>query len=336
MGDPVRSQAFNLVLGVVLELVLYGMFLVTFAMSMYYLMQKPQTRKAPVNKLIASTGILLFGLITSQTVIEAVALFTPLLAKYANQDTAQIIDNANESYLPMIEASLALYFIELFVSNFLMVYRVWIVFQRNWAIIALPGAGLLVSIVCEGLFVQQNSSLTASDFDGVQFLTIALSCDVFTNIYCSALLAYKIWLSQRYIRGATTYLRSFSSLNVVIIIIESAALYTGVTFVTLVTYATNTFGAFTFLQLHCAVPGITYSLIIIRFGMGGAFKETPQLSTFTIPSQANIGARRGKDMDMQATAVNVHLAQKTESQSDVLNPSVLGLESRSQAVTEAV
>ena len=48
-------------------------------------------------------------------------MFTPLLPKYANQDAAGIIDNANESYLPMIETSLALYFIELFISNFLMV-----------------------------------------------------------------------------------------------------------------------------------------------------------------------------------------------------------------------
>ena len=37
----------------------------TFVMSMFYLMQKPQTRKTPVNKLIACTGILLFGLITA-------------------------------------------------------------------------------------------------------------------------------------------------------------------------------------------------------------------------------------------------------------------------------
>ncbi|KIP02431.1 hypothetical protein PHLGIDRAFT_293710 [Phlebiopsis gigantea 11061_1 CR5-6] len=335
MGDPARSLALNLVLGVVLELMLYGVFFVTFVMSMYYLMQKPQTRKTPVNKLIASTGILLFGLITAQTVIETVALFTPLLARYANQDAAEIIDNANESYLPMIETSLALYFIELFISNFLMVYRVWIVFQRKWAIVALPGLSLAASMICEGLFVQQNSKVFAGDFGGVQFLTIALSCDVFTNIYCSALLAYKIWLSQRYLRGATTYLRSFSSLNVVIIIIESAALYTAVTFVVLVTYATGSYGAYTFLQLHCAIPGITYSLIIIRFGMGGAFKETPQLSTFTIPSQANAGARRDNDRAKQPVSVNIDLEQKTET-SGMVSSSVLDLESKSRVAPETV
>lgn len=48
-------------------------------------------------------------------------MFVPLLPRHANQDTVTVIDLANESYLPMITAWLAIHFVTLFISNFLMV-----------------------------------------------------------------------------------------------------------------------------------------------------------------------------------------------------------------------
>ena len=69
--------------------------------------------------------------------------------------------------------------------------------------------------------------------------------------------------------------------------------------------------------------------------MGGAFKETPQLSTFTIPSHPNAGARRDDDSVLQSVAVNVHLTEKTET-SGMMSSSVLELESRSKITPETV
>ncbi|KIP02430.1 hypothetical protein PHLGIDRAFT_122470 [Phlebiopsis gigantea 11061_1 CR5-6] len=329
MSDGPRSLAFNLILGLVFELMLYGVFCVTFIMSMYFLMQKQSTRRTPVNKLIAFSGILLFCLITAQTVIMTVSLFTPFAAKYADQDPSVVMTNANESYLPMIVALLALYFTELFISSFLMIYRVWIVFQRNWAVVGVPLLTLAASIICEGLFIRQNDQRFEQDFGGAQWFTIGLACDVFVNIYCTGLLAYKIWRSQQYMRNTTTYLRSFSSTSVVAILIESASLYSITTFALLITYATGAYGSYTVRQLHCAVPGIAYCLVIIRFGMGGAFKSSPQLSTFTIPSSAHSGSRRGNDIAMQPVAVNVHLEQKIHtSEADIGVSSFVGIESK--------
>ena len=63
--------------------------------------------------------------------------------------------------------------------------------------------------------------------------------------------------------------------------------------------------------------------------MGGAFKNSPQLSTFTIPSSAHSGSRRGNDIPMQPVAVSVHLEQKTHtSEADVTVQSFADLESK--------
>lgn len=61
--------------------------------------------------------------------------------------------------------------------------------------------------------------------------------------------------------------------------------------------------------------------------MGGAFKPSPQLSTFSLPTPANQGARRDNNEGLQPMAVNVRLERKTEA-TDLSSRSVLDLEGK--------
>lgn len=122
-----------------------------------------------------------------------------------------------------------------------------------------------------------------------------------------------------------------------------------VSFIVLVTYSIDSYVSYVFLQLvrprcviymemmmilhvpqHGVVPGITYALIIIRFGMGGAFKPSPQLSTFAIPTPASQGSRRENDPGLRPIAVNVHLEHKTDT-TGLSSGSVLDLEAKARA-----
>ncbi|KIP02695.1 hypothetical protein PHLGIDRAFT_284279 [Phlebiopsis gigantea 11061_1 CR5-6] len=190
--------------------------------------------------------------------------------------------------------------------------------QRKWSIVILPTCCLVGFIVCSSLFLKIASVPQNIEKAPIQLLPFgsalavqlaALACDVVTNTYCTAFLSYKIWQSHRLVRHATPYFRSFSSSNVVAILIESAALYTACIIALFVAFARQSIWNYVITDLCPSIAGIAYCLIIIRFGMGGAFKSHTQLLS-SIPSE---GRTFQHPCNMAMYPVMVQMEQYTET-----------------------
>ncbi|KIP01142.1 hypothetical protein PHLGIDRAFT_17413 [Phlebiopsis gigantea 11061_1 CR5-6] len=257
--------AFFYILGVFLSLALYGLYFVTFVISMYYLLRPNHLHKTPANKLLILADQIV--LIAKQAMAPFIgnAIATPLFLLFIDN-----LSTADDT------ATLALFVAELAVSNTFLV------------------TVLIVAIVTEIIFVN-NSRHVGSD----------------VNIFGStgdSLLSYKIWRSQQLTKHATTYLRSASATgeltsnaqNILSIIVESAGLYT-----------LSPSCALTLVDMAAPTIGIAFCLIIIRFGMGGAFKNNPQLSTVALPSSGNSGLRGENHVVMQP--MSVHLTTHTQT-----------------------
>ncbi|KIP01987.1 hypothetical protein PHLGIDRAFT_122858 [Phlebiopsis gigantea 11061_1 CR5-6] len=289
------SLAFFTVLGMLLSLLLYGMYLITFIMSTYYLWRKAESRKTVTNNLLISANILLFLLTTAQTIVGIHQVVSPFASDVLEVPLRELFATAVSAAEDI--ASLALFIVELIVSDAFLIYRLWVVYSQDWRIVAMPACALVLAVVSESIFVNNASRVTSEEgifgsAGDALWLMIGLICDVFVNVYCTVSISIKIWRSQRRTRDATRYLRSTSAVNILTIIIESATLYTACMLSMLISYACGSLGGIIMIDLAAPVIGLAFCLIIIRFGMGGAFSKNTQPSAGTISSSQGSNLRR--------------------------------------------
>ncbi|EKM60417.1 uncharacterized protein PHACADRAFT_203622 [Phanerochaete carnosa HHB-10118-sp] len=271
--------------------------------------------------LIISGSILLFSSVTTQWVIEIVRLFKGF------------IDHGNEPDGPLLYftllsdgldvARLSIYIVEVGICDFIMVYRLWQVWHRSWPIAMPPSCTYIASMVCGALFIYNKHKLAPNEnfftSSCAPWIAATLTCTVATNIYCSALLSYKVWSTQQAVRHATKYLRSTVASKVVAIIIESALLFTVSNVIMMITYFGQSFAIITSITFAAPLSGIAYCLIIVRFGMGGAFETNgPALSTFNLPSLHSSRPSANLGVAVKPVAINITHELETDGTDDDL------------------
>ncbi|EKM60357.1 uncharacterized protein PHACADRAFT_189490 [Phanerochaete carnosa HHB-10118-sp] len=153
-------------LGLVLETLIYGMYIVLFILSMYFLVgdggrKRRDTGMSNSMLLITSGNILLFVTISAEWIIITIRSF------------AGFIDHGNEPDGPLLyfsslidgttAAAMSLGVVETVVANFVMVYRLWIVWERKWLIVALPACTLLGTLISGVVFVYRLQELIPSE-----------------------------------------------------------------------------------------------------------------------------------------------------------------------------
>lgn len=302
---------------------------------MAFFERRRRTHATPINKLIALANILMMILITTHIAIIARMALAPFFTDAP--DAATAIINANSSADSTNPAREALWLVQMCLSSFLMTYRLWIVWRRDWHIVALPICGLITTAVCGSLFLnaimntrklidadRKNGTTSVTSAGGGKFFIIEASCDLFVNIYCTTLLSYKIWQTQKFTKQATSHLRAISPTNIIMIFVESAALYTLCILALLIAYTQGTIASraspATYIVLDLSVPltGIAYALVIVRFGMGGAFRNGPQLPSFHMPcSRDSASGRNGCSIALRPiTRVNLEQHVETDAALD--------------------
>jgi hypothetical protein len=169
------------------------------------------------------------------------------------------------SALSLIKTSIYLVITVLFDAFIL--YRCWIIWDRNLFVIILPFLIFLADIGTGIASVHGLSQLASSDSIFIAKLEkiskAFFSSTVAVNGLCSLLIAYRVWVRQNPVRDSR---RAFGLAKEAAIIVESAAIY----FVTLIcvistdTTASNAFNVF--LDMASPIIGIAFTLIILRLG----------------------------------------------------------------------
>ncbi|KIP05774.1 hypothetical protein PHLGIDRAFT_119540 [Phlebiopsis gigantea 11061_1 CR5-6] len=286
------------VLATSLSLVLYGVYLVMFTMSVHSLLNT-KVRSGSVNKAIVAAVFLLFATITAQCIISLTQLLVALNNSNSNDIPTDVL-LLNEVSSSLNIAGLALFLIEIFVSDLLMIYRLWVIWQRSWPAVVPPIICYIACIACSGIFLHDISILpSGSDLfnpaDTKWLIAgVAMTCTV--TIYCTCLLSYKLWSSQRAVRHATTYSRSWSAYRIIAVLVESAALYTACNLALLFTFAFGSLGSYIVQDVAAPMTGIALSLITTRFGMGGGLKTNPRLSNISRPPSNNFSSSQYNEL----------------------------------------
>jgi len=233
----------------------YGIYLVLFSICLYILLHRPRNT---ANNILLATAILLFTFATVQAVLNLVLGSIDILQLDLPEDSIAFADNM-------------LYVANNLVADSLLIYRCWVVWNRNIFVI-IPG---FVGLVITSVFGWDQQIPTLAPFYA---LTLA------TNIVVSVLTAGRIWWIGRQYRLAQSS-KSSTYGSSIVIILESGMIYSMFVVARIAVDNVQPFSVVILVtEMLRQVMGIVPTLIIVRVGLGISVESS---------SSTGSGARSG-------------------------------------------
>ncbi|KAK7438398.1 hypothetical protein VKT23_018011 [Stygiomarasmius scandens] len=157
------------------------------------------------------------------------------------------------------------------VADIFIVYRVFAVWARNIWVSLIPFLLAIADIVSGALVIRTIRHLEAgASPDGNDIATHILVFYGFTlalNVLCTLLIALRFWIAQR--QAAANKIASSMDLSTtLVIVVESAALYSVCLVVMLVPTAMGNNAQYCMLSMMPGIVGLAFSLVIVRVGSG--------------------------------------------------------------------
>ncbi|KAJ7598537.1 hypothetical protein C8J56DRAFT_168578 [Mycena floridula] len=264
--------------GLWVETLLYGIFLVFFSASIYVLVAKKL--HSNVNRPMLAASLLMFFFITAHLtcdVVRALKAFT------TDRDPLEYYSNIAD---PWEWAKTIFYYLLNVVGDTIVLYRCWIVWNKNIPIIILPGLLYLADIVTGALSTRALMRIKPGELIFVKDLAVWVlaffSLTLTLNAVCTLVIASRIW----YITRTTNSIRSSGNniWTVAIMLIESAAIYSASLFAMIGTYVAKSNSQYVTLDALPPIVGIVFELIIVRVGLGYA---TDEVHSTTGPGRSN-------------------------------------------------
>jgi len=294
---------------VCIESFLYGIFFILFLLSTYLLFTRHQLtspKRSPLSILATpffSATLCIFVTITAHWILTFIRLFEAFVLSGQTPldfygDLKQITEVVKTGFLM---ASLV-------IGDSMIIYRLWIVWSYNKAVVVLPLCTLIGLTVCGvGItfqFTQYSPGQNVFLSEAGRWITSDCVFTLCTNLYCSVLIAWRIYKcnsSSRQYGG--------QNLNSVLaIIVESAAIYTSWTIFFFASYQSQSNLQFIAVDAWPAMSGIAFMFINVRVGLGWAQKANPELVNISGSRSKNSHSSRGMASDtfvMQPLSVNI-------------------------------
>ncbi|KAG7091793.1 hypothetical protein E1B28_008197 [Marasmius oreades] len=176
----------------------------------------------------------------------------------------------------------------LVLGDSMIIYRLWVVWDRRWAIVIFPllsVTGLVVAgigITYQFAIFPEGHDVFASEAG--RWITSDTVLTLCTNVYCSVLIAWRIWNMSK---GSSPFAVT-GKVNVVtkslIVFIESAALYAIWTILFLATYQSRTNMQFFVVDCWPVMAGISFMSINARIFLSMEANNKPKHGSGSIPS----------------------------------------------------
>ncbi|TFK39397.1 hypothetical protein BDQ12DRAFT_649823 [Crucibulum laeve] len=250
---------------------LYGVFLVLFSASFYLLVNHP--RADSINKGIKSrlltplviSSLCIFITITGNWICTCIRLFQAFVIFDSGHSPLEFYADLSQTTQVVKTGFLMSTVI---IGDAVMIYRLWVVWSFRKSIIAFPMCTLLGLVACSiGITYQFTQYIPGEDIfvtAAGRWITSDTTFTFCTNVYCSALIAWRIWRTN----VAARRYGGRSLMHILAIVVESASIYTLWTIFFFATYKSETNVQFPVVDSWPAVTGIAFMLINVRVGLG--------------------------------------------------------------------
>lgn len=240
----------------------YGIYFTLFGSSIKVLLHKRKTISGAVPLLVLA-GVL-GVLITWHVITDAARLVFAF--KRDLEPAGPDLYYANvASALSLVKTSL--YLITTILFDAFILYRCYIVWDRNLLVILLPFLIFLADIGTGIASVNGLAGLTKGDSVFIlkqeRIAKSFFSATTAVNGLCTLLIAYRLWTRQSTVRDSR---KAFGLTKEAKIMAESGAIYAVTVILIIATYTSKSNSFNVFLDMASPVIGVAYSLIIIRLG----------------------------------------------------------------------
>ncbi|KAF7317773.1 hypothetical protein MKEN_00865100 [Mycena kentingensis (nom. inval.)] len=290
-----------------IQTLLYGAYVVVFGLTMWILLTR-RAQKEEVNRTMLFISITMFTFATMHIGVNYTRVIRAFIF-YKDQPggTAGYFNQLSE--FTQIFGS-TIYVAQTLVGDAVVLYRCYIVYGRNIAVVAFPllllmgstacGIGILYSFAKVGeaeIFVVQLKHWILSFFS----LTLA------TNLICTILVAARIYYVNKLFESFN--MMSTSLRPIALLVIESGMVYSATLMTLLILYQTESWFQYVLLDAVSPIVGLVFSMIIVRIGLGitTASGQTRAAAAAAPNSTIRFGSTSNTHQaDSEATGDNKH------------------------------
>ncbi|KAH7911150.1 hypothetical protein BJ138DRAFT_1113473 [Hygrophoropsis aurantiaca] len=249
--------------GLFVEAILYGIFVCLFVAAVYVLF-KQRTVNLKLNKPMLTGCLALF-------IVSTAHVFTNFGRVFDAFQTS--LDPSKELALtdaPWYIAKSALFTVHIVIGDVLVLYRLCLVWNCDLRVVV-PGSlcviGSTAAAIGTVFYLCDPSSPTATFH--LQRWALSYFALTFSYNICSAVsIACRIWWIHRRVQRSGASVIGRSIIPAAAMIIESASVYSAIWLVFLPLYLAGNDMLYIFLEALVPIIGITFSLIIVRVGLG--------------------------------------------------------------------
>jgi len=253
MNIPVEKAEF---LALFLQAILFGIFLTLAFITVLVLLSRKENTRA--NKFLLLVLCLMTILATAHMVLDFVRALDAFLYQPGPNGASDFYNNLLDPWF-LVKQILVL--LQTVLGDGVNIWRCYIVYNQRYIFVAPPLVIMVGSIVCGCLVMVTTSNLSAdATVYGVlrRWVAAYFSLTFFTNFYCTVMIAWRIYAVGR---SHANFRHHFP---IIIVIIESGALYTSGVIAFLCALFAGSNGQNTAIDLITPLVGIIFCLIILQ------------------------------------------------------------------------
>jgi len=287
--------------------IFYGIFTISFSLCIWVLVFR-NGRDRPVNLVMLIVAILLFVFASSDIAFALVQAIDGFVLYTGAGGPNQYFSTAGANWVNL--ARLACTGFQTGVADGLLLYRLYLVYQRAWKVMVLPVLLYIGGTVC-GCAVIWIEAHTGNIFQNVNIAqrlsSFGLACFILTlvlNLFVSSLLAYRIWATNRELRKAMNLQnpnggspKGFTP--VMKIVVESCAIYSVSLLVQIIVYWADGYAFYIVSDIIIHIVGIVFTMLIVRVALGLTYSAATSLRTISLPQfvigSDSVGQASSKD-----------------------------------------
>ncbi|KAH9915011.1 uncharacterized protein B0H18DRAFT_110690 [Fomitopsis serialis] len=276
-----------------IESLLCGMFDFLTVASIYLLHIRTEARRdgrPPLTlPILVVSGTLLVA-VTTHWILSICRLFIGLGGHGPQAAVAYLAECGQ----PLYVAQVVIVFLCIVIADAILVFRLWVVWSCNRAVVVPPLAILAGLVACGvgGTYASTVVGHTEPETDGLtsevgKWTMSGLICTLCTNLYCSCMIAGKLLRTHHRTKRAGASCAVI--LNWLPILIESAAFYTAWSLFYTISYGAQSTARYIGTACLPAAAGIACTLINVRIGLDqllknerrqGIWDRAPQFTTW--------------------------------------------------------
>ncbi|TDL17411.1 hypothetical protein BD410DRAFT_807367 [Rickenella mellea] len=278
---PVQIDVAELA-GLVIEGILYGVFLALFVATMQVLTRKRRHSRPNIPSIVSA--VVMFILATAQISVDTTNIFLSFITLDRTHSVEFLLDGTK----PILAARAGIYFTMMLVGDVILIYRTFVIWERNFWVILIPVCCTIGAGVAEyhTIWVFRHNS-DPNIHEETKWGYAIFASSLAANFIATSLLAYRIWSHEARINSVLPKglgMARLDNMTIVRIILESGMINVAYLIAYLVILRTGGQGLEILAYMTTPIIGITFATVILRMAMAAQREEITVSTTIHSPN----------------------------------------------------